>query len=364
MTGVTLARRLPETMPAAVIRGRHHIVVTSRPVPLPGPGEVVVEISHCGICGSDLHFILEWGPSRPDSIEGHEWSGTVVAVGPGVDGWRAGEAVVGGQLPRCGVCRHCRANRPSLCAARGRLGIDEYQGAFARYMRCRADTLLAVPDGLSMRHAALTEPLAVALHGINRAGGPTAACRWLVTGGGPIGYLTVAALVAAGVREIVVSEPHARRREVCKELGATAVHPDELPAPPALPMDVTDEPFDVALDCSGNPRAMEAALGLLDRGGTLVLVGSGGERPALDSNRIMLNELVVTGSSTHDGDGLPRALELLASGRLPLDRLVEPVDVGLDGLLEAAFALGDGRLARKVLVSPLDRRDRAQGEIT
>ncbi len=355
MTGATETPQLPETMPAALIRGCRDIVVTSRPVPRPGPGEVVVEVSYCGICGSDLHFILEWGSSRPDSIEGHEWSGTVVAIGADVGGWRVGDAVVGGRLPRCGVCRYCRANRPSLCASRGRLGIDDYQGAFARYMRCRADGILTVPDGLSMRHAALTEPLAVALHGINRAGGPTAGRRWLVTGGGPIGYLTVAALVAAGVSEIVVSEPHASRRAVCAALGAKAVRPEGLPTPLALPMDVTDEPFDVALECSGNPRAMEAALGLLDRGGTLVLVGSGGEWPTFDSNRIMLNELVVTGSSTHDGDGFARALDLLASGRLPLDLLVEPFDVGLEGLLGAALALGEGRLGRKVLVAPSAR---------
>jgi 2-desacetyl-2-hydroxyethyl bacteriochlorophyllide A dehydrogenase len=313
---------------------------------------VLVEVSHCGVCGSDLHYILEWGPSRPDSIEGHEWSGIVAAVGADVTRWKPGDRVIGGPSTRCGECEYCRAGRPSLCTARGKPGVDAWQGAFAQYKKGPAAEMLAVPDGLELKHAALAEPLAVALHAVTRAGGPGAGSRWLVTGGGPIGFLSVAALVAMGVHDVTVSEPRERRRDLCERLGARVVSPEELPEVPRLPMDVVDDPFDVALDCSGHPAAMEQALGLLRRAGTLVLVGAGMHRPRFDNNRILLNELVVTGANTYDADGFDRAIDLLASGRLPNDLLVEQRDFALDELLSAAEQVGEGTLAGKVMIVP------------
>lgn len=342
---------LPATMPAAVFQGVRAATVEQRPLPAMGPDDVLVEVSHCGICGSDLHYLLDWG-GTPGVIEGHEFSGTIAAVGGAVTGWATGDRVVGGPSPRCGGCAPCRSGRPSLCEARGRVGIDDgWQGAFAGYKVLPAAQVLRIPDGLSHRHAALTEPLAVALHGIGRAGGAGRGTRWLVTGGGPIGFLSVAALRAEGVDDIVVSEPHERRRRLCEKLGARCVHPDDL-AVPVLPHDVVAEPFDVALECSGNAGAMVAALAQLDRGGTLVLVGAGVHAPRFDPNRILLNELVVTGAFCYDADGFPRALALLASGRLPLDLLVEPDDVALGGILDAAIAIHDGELAAKVMVAP------------
>jgi 2-desacetyl-2-hydroxyethyl bacteriochlorophyllide A dehydrogenase len=346
------AATVPDVMPAAVFMGIRDVRVEERPVPEPGPTDVLVEISHCGICGSDLHFLFEWG-GRPGVIEGHEYSGTIVAVGSEVTEWQAGERVVGGPSPRCGACEYCLAQRPSLCVGRGGVGTDagDWQGAFARYKTIPADQLLRVPDALGSKHAALAEPMAVALHGITRGGGARTGTRWLVTGGGPIGFLSVAALRALGVEDIVVSEPHDKRRALCERLGARTVVPDELQAP-AMPYDLVDEPFDVALECSGNNRAMESALAQLKRAGTLVLVGAGMRAPRLDNNRILLNELTITGAYVYDHDGFPRALELLASGNVPLDALVEADDVPLDGLLDAAVGLHDGALAAKVMVVP------------
>jgi (R,R)-butanediol dehydrogenase/meso-butanediol dehydrogenase/diacetyl reductase len=345
---------LPATMPAAVLKGLLHVDVENRPLPTLGPREVLLEISHCGICGSDLHFMVEWeGAAKPGAIEGHEYSGTVVALGRDVEGWAIGEEVVGGPSPRCGVCEYCLAGRPSLCVERGKVGAGEsaWQGAFARFKAVNADEMLRVPEGLSMRHAALVEPMAVALHGITRSGGVRPGARYLVTGGGPIGFLSVAALKAAGVDDVVVSEPHAGRRELCERLGARTVDPSELRVP-MMPHDLVDDAFDVVLECSGNREAMEAGLAQLKRAGTLVLVGAGMRRPRFDNNRILLNELTITGSFVYDADGFPRALELLASGRVPLDLLVEPDDVPLDGLLDAALGLHEGRLAAKVMVVP------------
>jgi threonine dehydrogenase-like Zn-dependent dehydrogenase len=344
--------RLPETMPAAVFMGLRDVAVEDRPTPQPGPGELLLEVSHCGICGSDLHFLLEWG-GRSGVIEGHEYSGTVAGLGPDVSGWAVGERAIGGPSPRCGHCEYCLAHRTSLCVERGGVGGDDgtWQGAFARYKTVRAAQALRVPEGLSLKHAALTEPLAVALHGITRAGGARPGTRWLVTGGGPIGFLSIAALKALGVDDVVVSEPKASRRALCEKLGARAVDPAEL-ITPAMPYDLVDEPFDVALECSGNGRAQESALAQLKRAGTLVLVGAGMARPKFDPNRILLNELVITGAFVYDHDGFPRALEMLASGRLPNDLLVEQEDYPLNRLLDAAVGLHEGDLAAKAMVVP------------
>jgi threonine dehydrogenase-like Zn-dependent dehydrogenase len=342
----------PETMPAAVFMGLRDVVVEDRPTPVPGPGELLLEVSHCGICGSDLHFLLEWG-GRTGVIEGHEYSGTVAAVGSDASGWTIGDRVIGGPSPKCGTCEYCVAHRPSLCIERDAVGGDgsTWQGAFAGYKTVQAAEALLVPDELSLKHAALTEPLAVALHGITRAGGARPGTRWLVTGGGPIGFLSVAALKALGVDDIVVSEPKESRRVLCEKLGARSVEPSEL-VTPAMPYEIVDEPFDVALECSGNGRAQESALAQLKRAGTLVLVGAGMARPKFDPNRILLNELVVTGAFVYDFDGFPRALDLLASGRLPNDVLVEQEDYPLSRLLDAAVGLHEGHLAAKAMIVP------------
>ena len=341
---------LPSNMRAAVYHGQHDLVVEQVPVPELGAREVLLSVSHCGICGSDLHFVLEgWG--RPGSIEGHEWSGRVVAVGDGVTRWSVGDELIGGPTPRCGECEYCRAGRPALCTARNTPGMSVHRdGAFAEYVRAHEDGLLRIPEGVAIREAALAEPLAVALHGLTR-GGVRAGHRLLVTGGGPIGALSVAAARARGVTDIVVSEPHPRRRALAERLGATAVVPDALETP-AFPGDVATDAFDVALECSGNRGAMETGLGQLKRGGTLVLVGAGIHAPRFDPNRILLNELVVTGSFVYDSDGFDRALELLARPDFPSDVLLEADDVGLDDLYDAIEGLANGDLPAKVLVVP------------
>lgn len=339
-------------MRAAVFNGPDRIDLEERPVPTPGPEEVLVEVTHCGICGTDLHLGLD-GWARPGSIGGHEYTGHVVAVGAKVEDRAIGTPVVGGPPPRCGVCRACRAGRPSLCRRRDTPGRSGRQGAFARYLRVPSSQLLPLPPGLDLRVAALTEPLAVALHALT-VSGIAPGDRAAVFGFGPIGQLLLAALVDRGFRDVVVIEPRPARRDLARALGAGAVlRPDEVEVPTlAEPERLDPSPVDVAFECSGNRSAMEAGLARLDRGGTLVLVGSGVEPPRLDPNRIVLNELRVAGSYCYDADGFPVALELLASGRLPVELLIEPEDVPLAGLHEAMHRVATGELAAKVIVTP------------
>ena len=341
---------LGPTMPAAVYKGSHTVAVETVDVPQIGPADVLLEISHCGVCGTDLHLVMEdWGV--PGSIHGHEYSGVVVAIGDEVTQHAVGDRVVGGPPAGCGACPLCARGATHLCLERGRAGLTVFHGAFARYMKVAATSCYGIPEGLDLRTAALCEPTAVALHGVLRAD-VHAHGRVLVTGAGPIGLLTVAILRARGVDDITVSEPSPKRQERASAVGAaTVVTPDAL-TPPELPMDVLDTAFDVAIECSGRADAMEMALSQLQRWGTLVLSGTGMKRPRFDSNRIILNELVITGSNEYVPADYERSLELLASGALPVDLLIEPEDVPLSGVQRAMERLVAGELPGKVMVAP------------
>ncbi|HAM02185.1 MAG TPA: NAD(P)-dependent alcohol dehydrogenase [Acidimicrobiaceae bacterium] len=346
-----MSEALPDRMHVAVYRRPGEVVVEERPVPRPGPGQVLVEVDHCGVCGSDIHMLVDgWG--TPGMVAGHEFAGTVRALGPDVAGWSADDVVVGGPSPRCGHCRRCLEGKPSQCERRGTIVDGHVDGAFARFVLSDARALRRVPTGLAPRAAALAEPLAVALHGITRAGlggGETV----MIFGAGPIGALALAALVAEG-RTATVVEPSEARRELAVRLGArAALQPGDLQRfERHQPERLAEPAVDVVLECSGKKAAMELGLHQLARGGRLVLVGAGMDEPAFDPNRVLLNELEIRGSFVYDADGFERALDLLASGAVPVDVLVEQADVTLDGIPAALDGLASARIAGKVMVVP------------
>jgi threonine dehydrogenase-like Zn-dependent dehydrogenase len=345
---------VPDRMRAAVYVGDGRLEVHELAVPEAGPGQVLVEVSHCGICGTDLHLVLE-RYARPGSVLGHEWSGTVAAVpapAPGgeVSSWHPGQRVVVGPSPGCGRCRACRRHRPSVCLERPAPDYLDGNGAYCRYQVVSAARLLAVPEGLSLRHAALVEPTAIALHTVGLSG-VVPGERVLITGAGPVGQLTLAVLRARGVDDVTVTDPSPLRRQRALELGASAAwSPDALVAAPTGA--TVDAPFEVAFECSGRADAAEAALDQLDFAGTLVFVGTGSTLPRVNHNRMIVLELTVLGAYNYDAAGFGPALELLASGALPLDLLVEPTDVPLAGLGGVMEQLAAGTLAAKVLVDP------------
>ena len=337
-------------MLAAVYKGDRTIAVEQLPVPGPGPGQVLIEVSHCGICGTDLHMLHEdWG--TPGSVAGHEYSGVIVALGPDVDGWEVGARVVGGPRRGCGRCSRCATGRTNLCVGRPRAGLDPFTGAFAAFKLVDEACLYRIPDGLDLRTAALTEPLAVALHGIRQAI-PAPTDRVLVTGAGPIGLLHVAVLRALGVEQVVVSEPSVLRKDLARLVGAAALlDPDDL-IEPLWPMDLVAEPFAVAYECSGQREAMEHALANLDAGGTLMMSGTGMRRPRFDPNRIILNELTIKGTVEYTSDDYEASLQMLAAGRLPTGVLIEPEDQPLSRLQWVIGRLSEGEIAGKVMVVP------------
>ncbi len=340
-------------MPAAVYLGDGDIAVRELDVPDVAADQVLVEVSHCGICGTDLHLVLE-RYARPNSVLGHEWAGTIAAVGADVHGWEVGARVVQNPTPGCGECRACRRGRSSVCLRREPPDLLAWtSGAFCRYKVVPAARLLRVPDGLTTRAAALTEPTAIAIHTVNLSG-VTPDDRVLVTGAGPVGLLTTAVLRARGIVDVTVSEPTPRRRERAVAVGAARViTPDELTRPPmGRPV---EEPYTLAFECSGNAAAAEAAFDHLDYAGTLVFVGTGHDMPRINHNRAIVLELSIIAAYNYDIEGFAPALELLASGRLPLEALIEPDDVLLDDLLDTMHRLAAGELPGKVMVRPETR---------
>jgi (R,R)-butanediol dehydrogenase/meso-butanediol dehydrogenase/diacetyl reductase len=337
------------TMRVAVYRGERTVPVESMPTPtLDNPHDVLVEVAFCGICGTDLHAIIEgsgregWG--APGFIGGHEWSGRVAAVGEAVTSWKIGDHVTANSS-ECGSCRNCLAGRTSLCREHS---FDDGPGAFSQYVRRRESSLLAVPTGLDLRAASLTEPLAVALHAVTRSTVQPGQ-RALVTGAGPIGALTVVALHIRGVESVTVSEPHPLRRALAERLGAHIVSPEELSAlPPGSP----ESQFDVLIETSGSPHAVTKGIDHLVAGGVMVLVGVVSKPADLDLLRVLGNELVITGSALYDAGGIAEALALLADGSVPVDVLIEPTEISLGDVERACGELAAGQLAGKVLVAP------------
>ena len=281
---------------------------------------------------------------------GHEWSGTVRETGAGVDPALIGARVVATPAPGCGECRACRRGRPAVCLGKPPPDHFGFRGAFCRYVVVEAERLLTIPAELPIRTAALTEPTAIALHTANLSGA-VPGDRVLVSGAGPVGLLMLAVLRARGVEDITVVEPAPPRRTRAAELGAArTMAPDELPrAPMGRPV---ESPYTIAFECSGNARAAEAALDQLDYAGTLVFVGTGRELPRVNHNRAIVLELTIIGAYNYDDDGFSAALALLASGRLPVEQLIEADDVVLDGLLPTMHRLAAGELPGKVMVSP------------
>jgi threonine dehydrogenase-like Zn-dependent dehydrogenase len=340
-------------MTAAVYQSPGVITVEERPVPRPGPDQVVVRVHSCGICGSDIHQLRDGWGLPAGVVAGHEWSGTIAAVGDDVTDWSVGELVVGGASPKCGTCRRCREGKPSQCENRHSMTDGHTDGAFAEYIVARAAGVVRLPDSLPPRYAALAEPLSVAMHGITRSG-VAPGDSVMVFGAGPIGALSVAALRAMGVTDVTVVEPNEGRRRLAMSLGAAeVVDPGDLEVfAPWEPEKQSSRAAHVVLECSGHRAAIEAAFSQVRRGGILVMVGAGIDHPTFNINRMILNELTVTGSFIYDLGGFERALALLASDGFPCDLLIEPNTITLDGITDALEGLAVGKIAGKVMVAP------------
>src|SRR6267142_5848846 len=201
-----------------------HLEIAELPEPTPGPGEVLVRVAACGICGSDVHgYDGSSGRRIPPIVMGHEAAGRVAAVGPQVTGWAEGDRITFDSTISCGTCRYCARGEINLCDHRRVLGVScsDYScdGAFAEYVIVPQRIVYHLPDSLSFSEAAMLEAVAVAVHAVSLCR-ISAGDQALVLGAGMIGLLTLQVLRAAGCSSVYVTDVDASRLKLAKELGA------------------------------------------------------------------------------------------------------------------------------------------------
>jgi L-iditol 2-dehydrogenase len=323
-------------MRASVLHGVGDLTVEDRPVPVPGPREVRVRISSVGVCGSDVHY-YEHG--RIGSFEvteplvlGHEASGVVEAIGPGVTRLSPGDRVsLEPGVPDL-TCPQCLAGRYNLCEDMRFHATPPYDGSFAEYVVHHELFTHPVPDSLEDDQGALLEPLSVALWACQK-GHVTAGSRVLVTGAGPVGLLVVQVARALGATTVVASDVNASRLALAASLGATATFDPTSDQPPSARVAPT-----VMIDCSGNPHAIRAAIELVAPAGRVVLVGMGGALYPMPMSTVQERELVVTGTFRY-AHTWPTAISMVASGAVQLAPLV----TSHHGIEQVAEALTVGR---------------------
>lgn len=334
-----------QTMRASVLSTTETIVLHERPVPVPGPDEVLVRVGSVGVCGSDVHY-YHHGRIGPYVVEdplvlGHEVGGRIVGVGDLVDRGRIGERVSLEPQRPCRRCRACKTGHHNLCRDMEFFATPPIDGAFCDYVVLPADFAHPVPDSMSDAAVALCEPLSVGLWA-NHKGGTTAGSRVFITGAGPIGAVAALSARARGATEIIVSDPVASRRERIHELcGATTVDPTSG-------FDAVDVEADVFLECSGATPALRDGLRAVRPGGTAVLVGHGEEEVMLPVMDLQVREVVLTGIFRYV-DTWPVAISLAATGAVDLDALVT-ARFELDHVEEALNSDSDPGSMKSVVV--------------
>ncbi len=259
-------------MRAAVLcEDRPRLEFAEVPTPAPAAGEVLVRVTGCGICGSDLHLASQL--AEPGTVLGHEIAGEVFALGDGVeaDRWALGTAVSVRPFAGCGRCAYCVAGRADHCAQFKLVGLERW-GGFAEFVTARGDELFELPASVGRDEQPLVEPLAIVRHAFRR-GQVSATDRVAVLGAGPIGLAAVAWARATGVDTVVVSEPSALRRDLASALGASAVvDPAAGPVGGAIAEASGGGPS-VVIECSGRPGLIEQAIEVAAVDGRVVVVG-------------------------------------------------------------------------------------------
>jgi 2-desacetyl-2-hydroxyethyl bacteriochlorophyllide A dehydrogenase len=264
--------------------------------PTPGPDDVVVRVRACGICGSDLHWFHGTFPT-PTVCPGHEIAGEVADVGSAVRDLRAGDAVALEGIVGCAACRYCQAGQYHLCQTLGILGMT-IPGGFADYVRAPARHCFRTPPGLSPAVAALSEPLAVAVHGVRLAPVELGA-RVLVLGAGTIGLMAVVAARAGGAGEVVVTARRPQQREAARRLGADRVFGDDEAG--ALDAFARESPIDLVIETvGGTADTLTTAAAACRPRGTICVLGVFTGTPALAVTRLVVKELTLKGSMVYN----------------------------------------------------------------
>ena len=344
---------MTDTMSALRLHAPGDLRLDEVPIPTPGAGEVLVKVHRCGICGTDLHIAKGNfpAPNLPLTL-GHEFSGTVAALGSGVTDVAVGAPVVVDINISCGHCYYCTRGQKLFCPKVAQLGVHR-AGGLAEYVTAPATNLHFLPTGLSLDTAAYVEPLACAVHGQDRVvirSGDSV----LVLGGGPMGLAHIALARMNGAGSVIVSEPDPHRRVLAQRMGADhAVDPTGDSLQEALADLTGGIGPDVVIEAVGSIRTYETAIDVVRRGGKVLAYGAAPQDAVMSLRPfdVYAKELTVVGSYAGTYDTWPRAIALLAGGRFDPALIVDtirPLGEAADALKE----LEHNRSIVKVHIQP------------
>jgi (R,R)-butanediol dehydrogenase/meso-butanediol dehydrogenase/diacetyl reductase len=353
-------------MQAAVWYARHDIRVEDVPAPdAPGPGEVILQVGACGICGTDLEeyragpLFIPVGTPNPLTgrmaplILGHEFAGEVVAVGAEVRDFKVGDRLAPDGLITCGTCYWCQRHQLPLCDKLAALGLMA-DGGLAEYCRLSVNTAIKLPNGLRDDHAALAEPLSVAVRALRR-GRMGAGESVAIFGGGTIGLFCLQAARAAGAGEVFVVEPLPNRRALALALGASAViDPQQAEVAATLRNYTRGIGPDLVLEASGAAPVIPQAIEATRKGGRIVLVGLPVAPTSFNFFHLVAGEKEIIGSLSHVYDeDYATAIRWLGDGRVLAEPLIS-ARVPLADLLTDGLARLEQRPSEtlKVIVQP------------
>lgn len=334
-------------MLTAAYSGNRTIDVSEAQPIAPGAGQVQIAVAYTGLCGTDLHIFHGAMDARVQTplVFGHEMSGTISAVGEGVDGWKTGDGVTVMPLAWDGTCPACLAGNQHICQNLDFIGIDS-PGSLQALWNVPAETLVRLPDGVRLDHAALVEPTAVAVHDVRRGEvGP--GDKAVVIGGGPIGVLIATVARHAGA-EVLVIELDEKRRAQIEGLGFATLDPRERDQVAVVEEWTGTAGADVVFEVSGAAQAVLGATSLAKVRGTIVVVAIHPTPREIDLQRVFWRELRLLGARVYERRDFETAVDLIADGVIPADLLITRT-VPLSATAEAFDDLEAGR-AMKILV--------------
>lgn len=342
-------------MEAAVLEDWLDIKVREVSLPKVGSGEVLIQVSRAGICGSDVHIFNGDNPiATTPVIQGHEFMGTIIEVGDEVLHTTAGDRVVVQPLVFCGNCPPCRRGILHVCSNLVVIGVNQ-NGGFAEFVVVPADTIFPIPDDMPDEVAVLAEPFSIGYHCCNR-GGLAAAERVLVVGGGPIGLYSAIVARELGARDVVISEPIEARREFAKTFGLHTIDPNCSEAIIDLNQRSSGEGYHLAIETSGVDAGLDFASQATAVQGRIVTLGFPAKNYAsYNVTRGIVKELSLIGSRVCTRSEFASTLQLLSTLEKRSDFDFHTLVTNPRTLGDVASALKDvarGIECAKILIKP------------